>query len=358
MVKKLKWTPDLVKKFWNGVAQTPLDNLSFGRLAGPALLDIVAPHLRKEGRHLDYGAGSGHLTQVLLERGYATAAYEPSPERARELRERIGHLPGFLGIVDESSSDEFDVVLLAEVVEHLLDEDFEQALSRVNRFLAPGGTLIVTTPNNENLENASVYCPVSEVLYHPWQHVRSFTPESVSDLMARFGFERAFLGTVDFSADCQVHEAFKRSQKVESAMVDIFEKLLREQREFYSQLLATEKQAMQNALTEQLRAMAAVLEEQRQKFQEGLPELAARHEASATESQRAAVRLMERDQVLLALQRETFMRLAELERTTLIGRLRWMLFRQRRESHYNALMDQIASLESSLGRDIRSSKPS
>lgn len=33
-----------------------------------------------------------------------------------------------------------------------------------------GGALIITTPNEENLEDNMVYCPVSNTIFHRWQH--------------------------------------------------------------------------------------------------------------------------------------------------------------------------------------------
>ena len=210
MVKRLEWTPELVGKFWDGVAGTALDDLSFGRVAGSQFLDFVAPFLSASGRHLDFGAGSGHIVSLLLDRGYKTAGYEPSSERQAALEERVGRKPGFLGVVGRSSVETFDVVLLLEVIEHVLEPDLAGILDRINHFLPMGGHVIISTPNHEDLEHASVYCPVSDVFFHPWQHVRSFTPESLTALMSNFGFERQFLGLVDFSADLEMYEQLKR----------------------------------------------------------------------------------------------------------------------------------------------------
>src|SRR4029079_16632827 len=102
------------------------------------------------------------------------------------------------------------VVLLLEVLEHVLDPDLPAVLDRITRFLPVGGRVIVSTPNREDLEHASVYCPVSDVFFHPWQHVRSFTPEALTELMSGYGFERLFLGLVDFSSDREMYEQFKR----------------------------------------------------------------------------------------------------------------------------------------------------
>jgi len=218
--ERLQWTTELVNRFWDGVAQTRLDELSFGRVAGPAFLDLVGKFLQPEGRHLDYGAGSGHIIRLMLDRGYRTAAFEPSPDRQSALATRVSDHRNFLGVVGPDSNTTFDVVLLVEVIEHVLEPDLSSVLRRINRFLPIGGRLVISTPHNENLELASAYCPVSNLLFHPWQHVRSFTPQKLETLVGQFGFRRIYLGLADFSDDAAVYEASKKTAARERLIRD------------------------------------------------------------------------------------------------------------------------------------------
>ena len=211
LIRRIHWTPQLVNKFWDGVAQTELDNLSFGKVAGPKFLELIGAYLVPGGSHLDFGAGSGHVLQLLLDRGLNAAGFEPSPDRQALLVAKIGQHKNFLGIKGVDSNEQFDVVLLIEVIEHVLDEDFHKVLERVANFVKPGGYLIASTPNNENLESASVYCPVSETLFHPWQHVRSFTPYQLSNCFREIGFSSKFVALADFSADAELVESNKRT---------------------------------------------------------------------------------------------------------------------------------------------------
>ncbi len=224
MVKRIHWTPELVNKFWDGVAQTELDSLSFGKVAGPQFLELISDYLVPNGNHLDYGAGSGHVLQLLLDRGLNAAGFDPSPERQALLLAKIGQHKNFLGVKGADSAEQFDVVLLMEVVEHVLNEDFDKVLERVAKFVKPGGYLIASTPNNENLESSSVYCPVSETFFHPWQHVRSFTPDQLSACFKQHGFLAEFVALADFSCDAELIEAYKKSVAVESLMASSFEK--------------------------------------------------------------------------------------------------------------------------------------
>lgn len=152
-----------------------------------------------------------HVLQLLLDRGLNAAGFDPSPDRQASLIEKIGSHQNFLGIKGIHCNEQFDVVLLMEVVEHVLDEDFHKVLDRVARFVKPGGFLIASTPNNENLMSSSVYCPVSDTFFHPWQHVRSFTPNLLSDCFKNIGFSAEFVALTDFSSDAELIENYKRT---------------------------------------------------------------------------------------------------------------------------------------------------
>jgi SAM-dependent methyltransferase len=197
-VQRLEWTPELVDRFWAGFAQTRLTEYSFSRLGGRSLVLAVEHHLPHDGTILDYGAGDGELVGLLLDRGYKVAAYEPSGKRNERLTDRVSGREGFLGLVGLQAKEQFDVVLMVEVIEHILDGELDGALRRLYRFLKKGGTLIVTTPNKEDLELGMAYCPVSDTLFHRWQHVRSFTAESLSALLKRHRFTPIVVHQLEF----------------------------------------------------------------------------------------------------------------------------------------------------------------
>jgi 2-polyprenyl-3-methyl-5-hydroxy-6-metoxy-1,4-benzoquinol methylase len=199
MAKTLKWTHELVEKFWTGVSQTRLSELSFSKHNAEYLIELIADHLKPQGRHLDFGAGEGDLVRALLEKGYAAAAYEPVNARSALFPADIATHPKYLGAANSTGSERFDVVLMIEVIEHVLEEYLPGVLQKVKSSLVDGGTLIVTTPNAEDLDLAAAYCPQCETLFHRWQHQRSFTPESLPKFLGRHGFECLDISEVDFS---------------------------------------------------------------------------------------------------------------------------------------------------------------
>jgi len=186
--QRLKWTPELVSRFWDGFAQTELVQFSFARQAGTSLLIAIDHLLPRDGVIVDFGAGDGYLVRTMCERGLRAAAYEPSAGRMELLKARLADVEGFEGVVGYETQRTFDVVIMSEVIEHILDEELDATLACVAKLTKPGGILVVTTPNNENLELGMAYCPASNMLFHRWQHVRSFTVESLVELLARYGF--------------------------------------------------------------------------------------------------------------------------------------------------------------------------
>lgn len=209
MPQKIEWTRELVGKFWDGFSQTRLEELSFGRSAGPKLLEFIGHHLTPGLKCLDYGAGEGSLVSLLLDKGCQVAAWEPSPERRAEIIARgVENNERFLGFIDSAGAEVFDVVIASEVIEHILENDLDDVLAEFRRFLRPGGLLIITTPNNEDLELGSCYCPVSDTVFHRWQHVRSFTAESLDDLLSGAGFRRIEDHRVDFSTFGEFYENY------------------------------------------------------------------------------------------------------------------------------------------------------
>jgi methionine biosynthesis protein MetW len=98
----------------------------------------------------------------------------------------------------------FNVIVLSEVCEHLLDPN--RAIRTVKNALLPGGTLIVTVPNAVPLF-ARVAIPLGRTvdwLHYPSPdtvqtgHIRFYTINSMSNLLANEGFQVAEVRGVSF----------------------------------------------------------------------------------------------------------------------------------------------------------------
>jgi 2-polyprenyl-3-methyl-5-hydroxy-6-metoxy-1,4-benzoquinol methylase len=100
------------------------------------------------GDVLDYGAGAGHLTQRLLglKRFTTITAADIMPIPA-EFAGRTHWIEQDLNLALSADDGSFDVVIAAEVIEHLENPRF--MIREIWRLLRAGGTAIITTPNNE-----------------------------------------------------------------------------------------------------------------------------------------------------------------------------------------------------------------
>jgi len=118
---------------------------------------FVADYLRRnvdagKARLLEVGSGLGYLTYSLHRAGYDVRGVELSPVAVEDASKQFGALyrcRDALTLADEG--ERFDVVFLTEVVEHLADP--ASFLRRLAALLAPGGVILVTTPNKDYAPN-------------------------------------------------------------------------------------------------------------------------------------------------------------------------------------------------------------
>lgn len=80
----------------------------------------------------------------------------------------------------------FDVIVLSDVIEHLNAPVI--GVSNLMRHLAPGGKLLVTTPNPTAL-NLLVRTVLYRQLNVYWDHVGCFMPEHIQVICDRYGFK-------------------------------------------------------------------------------------------------------------------------------------------------------------------------
>jgi 2-polyprenyl-3-methyl-5-hydroxy-6-metoxy-1,4-benzoquinol methylase len=108
------------------------------------LLDLIGARV-PAGRLLDVGCGPGLLLDEARRRGYAPIGLELSRVAARHATETLGLDVRDVAFEAFESPERFDVVVLADVLEHLADP--RAGLERAASLLRPGGVLCVVTPD-------------------------------------------------------------------------------------------------------------------------------------------------------------------------------------------------------------------
>ncbi len=114
------------------------------RATARRLLQLLAEHV-PSGRLLDVGCGPGLLLDEARQLGYEVAGVELSHDAARHAREVLDLDVREIALEDIDDDDSFDVVVLADVIEHV--EDPVGAIARCASLLRPGGALCVVTPD-------------------------------------------------------------------------------------------------------------------------------------------------------------------------------------------------------------------
>jgi SAM-dependent methyltransferase len=192
----VEWTPGCVRSFWGTFeSQSGNRNYHFGRQRGAAVLRYAARHNAVAGPVLDLGCGPGYLLDNVSRRRIPCAGADIVPGSLSVARARLRGFPAFLGVVLIApdgrlpfADSSFNTVFLLETIEHLTDEECGGLHREVLRVLGPGGSLIVTTPNNEDLSAHFVKCPACGRSFHRVQHVRSFTRTALEKTIAGHGY--------------------------------------------------------------------------------------------------------------------------------------------------------------------------
>lgn len=153
-------------------------------------------------RVLDIGCGNGHIAGLFGKKGATVVGVDPSesgvgyarrslPEGRFEvdvatpdLRERLGEEP-------------FDLVVSAEVVEHVYDgDDWGRAVFNA---LKPGGRVVLTTPYHGYLKNVLIAAAGKWDHHHTsldaGSHIKFWSRATITELLRRNGLEfEAFRG--------------------------------------------------------------------------------------------------------------------------------------------------------------------
>jgi SAM-dependent methyltransferase len=200
----VEWTPERIERFWNHYStNAAARGTYFSSQFGSAIVRLVRRRVRLTGTLVDQGCGRGDLIEVFLRQGFPCKAIDSSAQAVDRVRERFARHPvfrgGSVGPLDSIPllDGEAGAVFLIEVLEHLSPDDAARAFAELRRVIQPGGHLIVTVPNEEDLDAKAVACPECGCVFHRMQHVQRFDPQSLARLITGFGFEAVFVRSVN-----------------------------------------------------------------------------------------------------------------------------------------------------------------
>jgi 2-polyprenyl-6-hydroxyphenyl methylase / 3-demethylubiquinone-9 3-methyltransferase len=145
-------------------------------------------------RALDVGCGAGLLTEPLARLGAAATGLDAAPENIAAARL---HAEGQelaidyrAGSVEDLADERFDLVCSMEVIEHVADP--AAFVAGLKRAMAPGGLLVMSTPNRTALSNLAMIV-VGEgsgmIPRGTHDHAKFLKPEELGRLLADAGLE-------------------------------------------------------------------------------------------------------------------------------------------------------------------------
>jgi 2-polyprenyl-3-methyl-5-hydroxy-6-metoxy-1,4-benzoquinol methylase len=155
------------------------------------IVSLVPPATRV----LEFGCATGYMSEVLKNRLGCTVVGVEIDRDAAALAEKHAErvIVGDAEKIDyaaELAGEEFDVVLFADVLEHLKEP--ADVLRRVRPFVAENGLVVASIPN---IAHASVRLALlgGEFRYREWgllddTHLRFFTRSSIQDLFEETGY--------------------------------------------------------------------------------------------------------------------------------------------------------------------------
>ena len=145
--------------------------------------------LPAKSKVLDCGAATGYLMEAAAEKGLEPYGVELSDFGAQEIGRKFEAGRVFAGPFEEAAFPQvpeggFHAVLMCDFLEHVRSPD--KALRKAHKMLAPGGSILVVTPNTASLSRRFMS---SKWLHFKLEHLYCFNPGNISLLLRAAGFQ-------------------------------------------------------------------------------------------------------------------------------------------------------------------------
>lgn len=137
-------------------SHTPIDLEKYDRPYEVGRASILRALLPEGGgqQALDVGCGPGYFSRELATRGWRTTAIDTDPtniEAARAVADVVLQ-GGALDVIPTLTTGAYGLVLCLEIIEHMPREHGVLLVESLARVLAPGGLLLLSTPNRHSPE--------------------------------------------------------------------------------------------------------------------------------------------------------------------------------------------------------------
>ncbi|RMD57758.1 class I SAM-dependent methyltransferase [Candidatus Woesearchaeota archaeon] len=169
------------ENLWDHYQTDKRDVFEQGHPRQDLLFKQIKRLLPKDALIIEIGYGDGYLLRKLKQNGYQNLeGVDISPKNVELSRQKMPGIKFTLAKDELPFEDEsVDCVIASEVIEHMSDEELEKFSKELNRTLKKGGYFIGSTPANENLKKAEIFCPNCNKSFHKYGHKQSYSKEKL-----------------------------------------------------------------------------------------------------------------------------------------------------------------------------------
>lgn len=206
MANDLIWTDKNLKKFWDYWSDKEEDY--FTEVFGDVIVSLFNEYFKNNPKCVDYGCGTGGLVKSLVSNGIKTIGIDYNQKSVNSVKDKFKMYPSFEGTYsveelrkDEAKKIDADIVFSIETIEHVLSGNLNEYFSSIKNIMTDNSLLIISCPNDEDIQSAKVYCPDSDLTFHPMQHVRSLNKKSLAELVETQGFKMLKVFSTDLGAN-------------------------------------------------------------------------------------------------------------------------------------------------------------
>jgi len=161
------------------------------------IVRFIEPNLKnKDASILDLGCSTGGLLSIFKERGfYNLLGIDPSPVCAQSVQRLFGIDARVSNFSDLTPEKKYDLVILSEVLEHIVD--LKAILAKIRSLLSDEGFLFIEVPDSGRWET-QISAPFQQFSV---EHVNYFSRDSLDHLLLKNGFQTATSREADYISE-------------------------------------------------------------------------------------------------------------------------------------------------------------
>mgnify|MGYP001547321335 CR=1 FL=1 len=226
-IQKDSYNPDLIRKY------DYIENLLHRA-------ELLKPGFK--GRVLDIGCGGGFLLKNFKEKGWEVMGIDIIDSSIEYSRTVLGVDAEKVNIeavvIDDfiARFGTFDLVIMIDALEHLFDPG--DVLTRINKILAPGGSLFFSVPNIDSISFRVI--GKEWAILSPFEHISYFSRQSLNILLERCGYSSirqcVFQFVNIFNVHRKDHRRYRLAEKILPRLTR-YRKMAYESRESYDDVL-------------------------------------------------------------------------------------------------------------------------